>query len=256
MRIAACLVLVAAAVGLWLPKVSNSVEIRRVRRVAERVGELSAQSGIVITYEEDTDPPARLLAPPRAWRNEAISPDASRRALEGFRPDFRVVESPLGLHVISSRGQALLDTRISVPRQSRTFLASVEAVCREVARIRGVPLRAEWAGETLNISPDQLYGGAIDSPYIPWGARDRTAREALVDLFAGSKTSFSWRLTCDATLPASATECKLAVLLRQRWTEYAGRPLLEAVVRDHCVPRPGGGTDCAWPEAPPPPPAR
>jgi len=150
---------------------------------------------------------------------------------------------------------ALLDTRISVPRQNRTFIQSVEAICREVSRLRGTPLNGEWGGRTLNVGPDELYWGALLPPYILWGVQDRTAREALVDLIGGSKTTSSWVQTCDRELLGRQVECKVSIVLTERWVDSGGRPVLESVVRDHCNERPDRTSDCAWPVAPPPPPA-
>ncbi|MCX6619847.1 MAG: hypothetical protein NTY38_01955 [Acidobacteria bacterium] len=242
-----CLLL--AAPGPELP-----AEIRAPRPVAALAAQLETLYGKPVTYEENT-PPARssrrlrLNAIP-GWPYPGLTRKSLQAAVAWSDVPYRVEESAIGFHLIPAGAAALLDTRVTVPKESRTFLMTVEAICREVSRKTGVRLKAEWAGDVLNVSAEELYKGSME-PYLVWGVKDTRAREALVELLVRSKTSFGWVQRCSEDLSTGKTGCSIGITLLRRWTSPAEKTGPEVVLFDRCRDR---SRDCRLRIPPPPPP--
>jgi hypothetical protein len=149
-----------------------------------------------------------------------ISIDLVRRALDEFHrqnPDrsrFKVIESKIGFHIVPTDAHdeagvlrpipGILDTTVSVPAQARTFTGHLGALVEAVSAATGIrfwPLienfDAKYAANGYFLRYPQLKSPK-DRPYLEfeWGTNGVSARDALIELLAGSATTMTWELAC------------------------------------------------------------
>jgi hypothetical protein len=127
---------------------------------------------------------------------------------------FRVEESATGFHLIPVQfhdaggalvaAQTPLDVTITVPKASRTASGHFKALCAAVSAASGVSVVPVEG--SLNVAyvangyyvPKTMAEAATPYMLFEWGVETTQARAALIDLLAGSKTTLTWRLTCDS----------------------------------------------------------
>jgi len=128
---------------------------------------------------------------------------------------FRVLESKWGVHIVPWQvhdengalvpASSPLDTVISVPKAARTATEHLVALCQAVTAASGIPLIAStsyfdgyYAANGYLIPLGMTGAEKSARPYMlfEWGAEQKPARDALIDLMQGSSSTMSWRLHC------------------------------------------------------------
>ena len=119
-------------------------------------------------------------------------------------PRFRIIRSRLGLHIVPDQvhgaserfepARNMLDAYIAVPSEQRSASQHVLAIIAAVAATTGVQFKYGLG------NPDSIFGRdfAAEPTQFMWGTTGSVARDALVDLFDRSATTFSWVLNCQA----------------------------------------------------------
>jgi hypothetical protein len=143
------------------------------------------------------------------------------------RAEFQVLESKMGLHIVPLRAHdesgalkpagSLLDAKVSIPVASRTASEHVAALCRAVSAGSTVPL--EYSDSWFNqyfaangyVLPRTLTGSERPYMVFEWGAKEMTARDALIDLMSRSATSMMWRVKCISSAQAKNRSCQLGL---------------------------------------------
>jgi len=161
---------------------------------------------------------------------------------------FRVLSSTFGYHIVpvqvhdengrSVPATSLLDRIVKVPSESRTAEDHLRALGAAISSAGSVPV---WVLAFPYGHPhafDHLFRYQKDEPtpyfmqsYPPfrWGIYSVVARDALVDLFNQSATTFSWRLKCQASARASDRFCALNVGVAEvAVTDSHGKPVTDS----------------------------
>ena len=128
------------------------------------------------------------------------------------RSHYRVLESPMGFHIVPTAAHdeagvmrpvnSLLETMIVVPSGMRTATEHVQALVDAVSQSTGIPFRKVYEFDARYAANGYVIRSPSprpqDRPYMvfEWGASEVTAREALIDLLAGSATTMTWGLQC------------------------------------------------------------
>jgi len=227
-------------------------------RPLEEVGNrLQAVYGRVVTYEEpiltwreELQPQTgrspeekwQLFPKPQTFSMRAINPGsdlgpflndtiaAYHEQTSGTR--FKLLSSKLGYHIVPVQAHDeggrlvatnnILDQLITVPSEARTarghLLAFGEAVNKTLPIpliISAVPGRPSGFDDAFRAKPGEF----------TWGIQNLTAREALIDLFDRSASSFSWQLKCQSSAQLGDRFCALNVgLLEIEEMDSEGKP--------------------------------
>jgi len=162
------------------------------------------------------------------------------------RSHYKVLESAIGFHIVPTDAHdeggvlrpagSVLDTRVEVLADARTFTEHVTALLDAVSKATGVqftPFPNDNARYAANgyFLPQPMLENSRDRPYLEfkWGASGVTAREALIELLAGSATTMTWELRCGPGEGGNVSQqgCNL----NTEPMSPAGRP----VYLDHCT---------------------
>jgi len=150
---------------------------------------------------------------------------------------YKILSSTLGYHIVPVQAHdengrsvpttSVLDQIVTVPSEPRTAKQHLLALGAAISS----------TGRTL-VQIDVFPGGkpgAFDSVFRPqpevfrWGAYSAVARDALVDLFNLSATTFSWQLKCQASAQASDRFCVLNVgVIEVAVTDSKGKPVIDS----------------------------
>jgi hypothetical protein len=255
------LVIHAATVQQQTPAGSSSL-VSSPRPLADAVQILQATYGKVVTYEESMltwqgdlevqgrDPKAKWALIPRthAFTMPAVSGSDTdlTRVLEntiaayhqqtsGIR--FKVLSSTLGYHVVpvqvhdengrSVSATSVLDHIVTVPSEARTAEGHLQALTAAISSTASLPVHINAFPGGHPDAIDRLFRPQAE--VFPWGVSSAVARDALVDLFNQSATTFSWRLKCQASAQASDRFCVLNVgVLEVAETDSNGKPVTDA----------------------------
>ena len=118
-------------------------------------------------------------------------------------PRYRILRSNYGLHIVPTmvrdaggrlvESRNPMDTVVSIPIAKRAPSGHLNAICDALARKLGrriqcfaPSVRDDWYKRTFAAPGDTL----------EWGAASMSARDALMDLFGHSATTFTWRFKC------------------------------------------------------------
>jgi hypothetical protein len=165
------------------------------------------------------------------------------RALGEYRkqnelPSFRIWSSSFGLHIapeafrdakgLPAASKSALDATVSIPTAVRSVSDSLGSICASASPAAGVKIvcsavaiNEDWY-KKLFAAP----GGTLE-----WGAAGMSARDALIDLFDRSATTFSWRLYCgpsDQTCVLNVTPVQVAK------TDSQGKLKAQRLEYDRC----------------------
>jgi hypothetical protein len=131
-------------------------------------------------------------------------------------PRFKIVSSRWGLHIVPAQirdesgrrvpSVSILDTRVTVPVEKRTYRGHLNAICKAVSdsSIDGMKLASNippWWDEYF--APEDKKLGTFPSKQeledisFNWGTSDSIARDAIIDVLEYSSTSMSWLLLCE-----------------------------------------------------------
>jgi hypothetical protein len=140
--------------------------------------------------------------------------DAYQKQTDG--PRFRVTSSQWGLHLIPNyvrnksgqfvKSKNLLDTIISIPVGRRTPSLHFAAICDAVNANNDIGIRLEFIPQGLDANYSQVrisqFPNEEEQEQISfsWGINEVTARDALINMFDNSATTFTWHLLCDTLL--------------------------------------------------------
>jgi len=181
---------------------------------------------------------------------------------------FKVLESRLGLHIVPAQyhnasGQlvpvaSLLDVRVTVPYEARMASAHLRALCDAVTAAAGTKMQVSAPGLDLFFAANALVPQKFAAQLLPekdraiysfvWGAREMSAREALLSLIDSSATTLRWSLLCQPSAQAANRFCSLNVTpLQVRDTGPDGKPMSRTLTYDRGV-KPAFGPPMAAPE--------
>lgn len=240
----------------------ETIQFTGVRALRESVYQLVEQHGWPITYEEPLwrdlpSAPRQLLdnhgrlnlpttltadrfdisaIPTASSTNPGALLDSYIRAYhaQGNKGAFRVVQQKVYYHVQpdTSAGMiSLLDTSISIPTSARTPEDTIAAIATSIRQIKGIKVGVDFAAA---FGFKELFSGKKGpASQIVWGADGVTARDALVDLFSKSRTTFIYEFDCQ---PAAANEPEFCILspnlIRVKTVGADGRPLTRVIQFD------------------------
>lgn len=160
-----------------------------------------------------------LAAADGTFTAPSLTLDLVKRAVDSYQrqnPDrsrYKVLQSSMGFHIVPVESHdasgglrpvpAVLDAIVYVPVASRTFTEHVTALLAATSAANGVSFRpftnldAKYAANGY-YWPYPLMRTDKDRPYMvfDWGANCLSARDALIDLLAGSETTMTWELAC------------------------------------------------------------
>lgn len=249
--------------------VPNGNAITSERPVLDAATLLRNLYAAVVTYEEplpvfpDDLAPNRRLATTAKW---ALTPKQQTFVLPpafGVEPNvaavldqtlsayhqqmqsgvrFKVQTSTLGYHIVPSQvrdangawvpASSILDARISVPVEERTPLKHLEALIASLRSAVGVRVI-----ENLGAGSARGWNALFrpQTPQFSWGGDYATARDAVIDLFQRSATTYLWEVRCQPSARQQDTFCsfnwlRLAISTR----DAAGNPVLRGVSFDRC----------------------
>jgi hypothetical protein len=167
--------------------------------------------------------------------------DAYHRQTSSSR--FKVLTSKLGYHIVpvqahDERGalvpvSSILDSRVAVAVQERTAGAHLRALASAVTAATGINVGLGGQGDPGGF--DRLFRARPSSGFA-WGVGSMVARDALVELFDRSATTFSWRLFCQAS-SARAEDLRCALnlsLIEVAVTGPDGQPAMRVLRFDRC----------------------
>jgi hypothetical protein len=255
------LVIHAATVQQQTPAGSSSL-VSSPRPLADAVQILQATYGKVVTYEESMltwqgdlevqgrDPKAKWALIPRthAFTMPAVSGSDTdlTRVLEntiaayhqqtsGIR--FKVLSSTLGYHVVpvqvhdengrSVSATSVLDHIVTVPSEARTAEGHLQALTAAISSTASLPVHINAFPGGHPDAIDRLFRPQAE--VFPWGVSSAVARDALVDLFTQSATTFSWHLKCQASAQARDRFCMLNVgVIAVAVTDSKGKPVTDS----------------------------
>jgi hypothetical protein len=255
------LVIHAATVQQQTPAGSSSL-VSSPRPLADAVQILQATYGKVVTYEESMltwqgdlevqgrDPKAKWALIPRthAFTMPAVSGSDTdlTRVLEntiaayhqqtsGIR--FKVLSSTLGYHVVPVQGHdengrsvsatSVLDHIVTVPSEARTAEGHLQALTAAISSTASLPVHINAFPGGHPDAIDRLFRPQAE--VFPWGVSSAVARDALVDLFTQSATTFSWHLKCQASAQARDRFCMLNVgVIAVAVTDSKGKPVTDS----------------------------
>jgi len=258
---------IVAAPQHLIPSRSSSL-INSPRPLADAVQILQATYGKVVTYEESMltwqgdlevqgrDPKAKWALIPRthAFTMPAVSGSDTdlTRVLEntiaayhqqtsGTR--FKVLSSTLGYHVVpvqvhdengrSVSATSVLDRIVTVPSEARTAEGHLQALAAAISSTASLPVHINAFPGGHPDAIDRLFRPQAD--VFPWGVSSAVARDALVDLFTQSATTFSWKLKCQASAQARDRFCVLNVgVIEVAETDSQGKPVTRGLTYDRC----------------------
>jgi hypothetical protein len=255
---------------------SSSSLVASPRPLADAVQILQATYGKVVTYEESMltwqgdlevqgrDPKAKWALIPRthAFTMPAVSGSDTdlTRVLEntiaayhqqtsGIR--FKVLSSTLGYHVVpvqvhdengrSVSATSVLDHIVTVPSEARTAEGHLQALTAAISSTASLPVHINAFPGGHPDAIDRLFRRQAE--VFPWGVSSAVARDALVDLFTQSATTFSWELKCQASAQARDRFCVLNVGVIEvaetdsqgkAVTDSRGKPVTRGLTYDRC----------------------
>jgi len=168
--------------------------------------------------------------------NDAIA--AYHAQTSGIR--FKLLSSKLGYHIVPVQArdesgrlgaaESILDRVITVPGEARTAEGQLNAIGEAVNDT--LPIRL-----VISAVPAKVHG--FDSAFrakpeeFEWGIQNLSARDALIDLFDRSASSFSWHLMCQASVQLVDRFCALNVgLLAIDEIDSEGKPQKRVLVFD------------------------
>lgn len=173
--------------------------------------------------------------------------EAANRSGDG--PEFAVRTSSFGIHIVpvasaDANGRMgpttpLLDQTVSVPKAIRAPIEHLRALAEAITISTG--MRIHDGIGSIGVRFNQFFTGT-GSLMFEWGAEQRQAREALIDLLTRSATTFSWRFNCQ---PAESPQDRFCVLnivpIMVQRTNSRGEMIREMITFDRCKkcpPRP------------------
>jgi len=171
--------------------------------------------------------------------------EAANRSGDG--PKFAVRTSSFGIHIVpvasadatGRMGPAtpLLDQTVTVPSAIRAPIEHLRALAEALTTSTGMQI--EDSIGAIGLRFNQAFTGT-GNLWFEWGAEQRQAREALIDLLNRSATTFSWRFNCQPSESAQDRFCVLALVpIMVRRTNSRGEVIREAIAFDRCCsPRP------------------
>jgi hypothetical protein len=195
--------------------------------------------------------------------------DAYNRQSGG--PQYKVLVSKVGLHIVPMQARdaagnwiaahSPLDQLITIPPQERTVEDHMEAFITAVSLANQIDYRfvtawakpfsmsaffSQAAAATVNdvlTHPIQTEPGKYTRPPLGaaarfnWGTKGAvSARDALIDLFGRSETSFSWSSGCRFTQGTRKIQCELLVSgMKVAVTPVNGPPVYKQLLYDRCV---------------------
>jgi len=138
----------------------------------------------------------------------------------------------------SVHATSLLDRIVTVPSESRTAEDHLRALGDAISSAGSVPVEVSAFPYGHPHAFDHLFRYQKDEPTpyfmqsyprFRWGVYSVVARDALVDLFNQSATTFSWRLKCQASARASDRFCVLNVGVAEvAVTDSRGKPVTDS----------------------------
>lgn len=168
-------------------------------------------------------------------------------------PRFKVLTSRWGFHIVPVKSHdengilvdtfSPLDSIIYIPSEVRTPFQHFEEIAAAASKASGIELqpaviRATAFGNEFRAPDDKLV----------WGASGISAREALIDLFEKSATTFNWQLRCAADISRKGGFCFFSLsMLEVSVTDAEGKPTNRVLFFDRCT------VDCPPPITPPSP---
>jgi hypothetical protein len=150
---------------------------------------------------------------------------------------FKVLSSTLGYHVVpvqvhdengrSVSATSVLDHIVTVPSEARTAEGHLQALTAAISSTASLPVHINAFPGGHPDAIDRLFRPQAE--VFPWGVSSAVARDALVDLFTQSATTFSWHLKCQASAQARDRFCMLNVgVIAVAVTDSKGKPVTDS----------------------------
>lgn len=166
--------------------------------------------------------------------------EAANRSGDG--PRFAVRTSPFGIHIVPASsadatgrmGPAtlLLDQIVTVPAAIRAPIEHLRALAGALTTSTGMQIEANIGA--IGWRFNQFFTGTGNLMF-EWGAEQRQAREALIDLLTRSATTFSWRFNCQPAESAQDRFCVLGLVpIMVPRTNSRGELIREMITFDRC----------------------
>jgi len=150
---------------------------------------------------------------------------------------FQVLSSKLGYHIVpvqvhDENGRSVSTTSVpdhivTVPAEARTAMQHLDAL--------GAAISSTGSIRVVISAVPYIRPGGFDNAFraqpevFQWGVHSVVARDALVDLFNQSATTFSWHLKCQASAQPSDRFCVLNVgMLEVVVTNSQGKPVTDS----------------------------
>jgi hypothetical protein len=246
-------------------RTSETTVVTSGRPLEEVANRLQEVYGKVVTYEEplltwreelqsqngrSPEEKWQLFPKPQTFSMRAISPGsdlglflkdtiaAYHEQTSGTR--FKVISSILGYHIVPVQAHdesgrlgvtsSILDRVITVPGEARTARGHLLTIGEAVNKT--LPIRLIISA--VSASPRGFDDAFRAKPgEFTWGIQNLPAREALIDLFNRSATSFSWQLKCQSSAQLGDRFCVLNVgLLEVEEIDSEGKPQKRVIAFD------------------------
>jgi hypothetical protein len=213
-------------------------------------GDLEAEGGRDPEGKWNLIPKMHAFVMPAVDRSGADLASALEQTIAAYHQQtsgtrFQILSSTLGYHIVpvqvhdengkSVASTSVLDQIITVPSESRTAEGHLLALGAAISSAGSVPVQVSAFPHGHPHGFDHLFRSQREEPtpyfiqsYPPfrWGAYSVVARDALIDLFNQSATTFSWRLRCQASAQASDRFCVLNIGVAEvAVTDSQGKPV-------------------------------
>ncbi len=266
------LLAVAASAGpgvLGQTVTPNGNAITSARPMLEAVTLMRHLYGKVVTYEEpmeifaDDLAPTKRIAPtakggvepkpqgfvlPASFGSEQDVGLLLGQTLTAYHqqmqngPRFKLLTSTLGYHIVPSQvrdasgnwiaASSILDARVSVPIEERTPIKHLHALIDSLRDAVGVHV-IENLGAGSSRGWNELFRAR--PAQFSWGGNYATARDAVIDLFQRSATTYLWEVRCQPSARPQDTYCSFNWLrMAVSVTDTQGNKVIRALAFDRC----------------------
>lgn len=265
------------------PPVNVPAQISSQRPMDQAAQLLERLYGKVITYEEpvlvwtgdvvpnrtDGDPnrkwgleprPYTLALPPETGTDSDVASIIQKIVVannaQPVGPRFRLLTSKWGYHIVPAQShdgngslvaaQSVLDPSVYIPNEMRTPSRHLEELLAAIKSASGIPLERGMLGSPQAL--DYEFLGRQGS--FEWGASGISGRDALIDLFERSATTYLWFLKCQSSTLPQDRFCVLNMRKLEVFvTDPQGKSTTRVLRFDRCA-------DCPPPHPLPLPPNR
>jgi hypothetical protein len=216
-------------------------------------GDLETPGGLDPEGKWNLGPRMQAFVMPVVDRSGTDLPSALEQTIAAYHQQssgtrFQVLSSTYGDHIVpvqvhDENGKSvpatnLLDQIVTVPSEFRTAEEHLRALGAAISGAGLVPVEVSAFPYGHPHAFDHLFRYQKDEPTpyflqsgppFRWGVYSAVARDALVDLFNQSDTTFSWRLKCQASAQASDRYCMLNVGVAEvAVTDSQGKPITDS----------------------------